>query len=438
MASENTSIGLLAQLPREVRDLIWENFVPSHGQQTNLGILRTCRQLYEEVSPLVYQNEVLRFHISPTYQYQSWLSIITRKGAELHLRDLQDATSQGFSSLPYTKLKGINVELEAPDATDPGQMICLWKKVISLTGMLSEVNGLPDLEIHLVDAEPLKSSEESKWSTDGIAQQSIPCDRNHEYYDEYDEDFEAILQPFCRLRNARSASVHVATKINAVSHLLENIAAFMILKEPFGCYIAEGEWSDNSTQKSLDRNFLQFDNALDDLPGTTARMLRLERFSSWFEDGLHSKSKYLDELERAYHSNYCSSVNTLLSIYNNCSMVLAFNPLSATMQEMRFQKHWWTGSEPTACPLRNKWSAYAWNNHYRMSKIVDDDRCLEEEEGGPYESRWDREEWHRYYWDGIPCLNSESTQELYIQMGHPYDGPYRDAIRKRFVEQRRF
>ena len=71
-----------------------------------------------------------------------------------------------------------------------------------------------------------------------------------------------------------------------------------------------------------------------------------------------------------------------------------------------------------------------------MLKIVDDDRCLEEEEGGPYESRWEKEEWHRYYWDGIPCLNSEPTQELYIQMGHPYDEPYRDAIRKRFVEQR--
>jgi hypothetical protein len=93
MPPENTSIGLLAQLPREVRDLIWEHFVPFYGQQTNLGILRTCRQLYGEVAPLVYQNEVLRFHISPTYQYQPWLSIVTRRRAELHLRDLQDAAS---------------------------------------------------------------------------------------------------------------------------------------------------------------------------------------------------------------------------------------------------------------------------------------------------------------------------------------------------------
>jgi hypothetical protein len=125
MPPESTSIGLLAQLPREVRDLIWEHFVPSYGQRTNLGILRTCRQSYEEVAPLVYQNEVLRFYISPTYQYQSWLSIVTRRGAELHLRDLQDATLRGFSSLPYTKLKGIRVEVEAPDSTDPGQIICL-------------------------------------------------------------------------------------------------------------------------------------------------------------------------------------------------------------------------------------------------------------------------------------------------------------------------
>ena len=111
---------------------------------------------------------------------------MTRRGAELHLRDLQDAASRGFSSLPYTKLKGIRVEVEAPDSTDPGQVICLLKKAVSLVDLLSQVDGLPDFEIHLMDSKPSKWSEESKWSTDGIAQQSIPCDRNHGYYDEYD------------------------------------------------------------------------------------------------------------------------------------------------------------------------------------------------------------------------------------------------------------
>ena len=147
-------------------------------------------------------------------------------------------------------------------------------------------------------------------------------------------------------------------------------------------------------------------------------MLRLERFSSWFDDGLQSESKYLDELKGAYHSDHCSSENILFSIYNRCSMVLAFNPLSATMQEMRFQKHWWTGNGPNAFPLRDKSSAHAWSHYFRISMTVEDERSLEEEEGGPYESRWDKEEWHRYYRDGIPCLNSESTQELYIQMAN--------------------
>jgi hypothetical protein len=87
MMSEAAGIGLLAHLPREIRDLIWEQFIPPRGQQTNLSILGTCRQLYKEISPLLHKNEVLRFLISPTYQYQSWLTITIRRGAEFHLRD---------------------------------------------------------------------------------------------------------------------------------------------------------------------------------------------------------------------------------------------------------------------------------------------------------------------------------------------------------------
>jgi len=121
-------------------------------------------------------------------------------------------------------------------------------------------------------------------------------------------------------------------------------------------------------------------------------MLRLERFSSWFEDGLHSESKYLDELERAYHSDHGSSESILFSIYSRCSIVLAFNPLSATMQEMRFQKHWWTGNGPNAFPLRDKWSAHAWSRYFRMSMTVYDDQFWEEEDGDPYESPRGEEE----------------------------------------------
>jgi hypothetical protein len=123
-------------------------------------------------------------------------------------------------------------------------------------------------------------------------------------------------------------------------------------------------------------------------------MLRSYRFSSWFEDGLHSESKYLDELERAYRSDHGSSESILFSIYSRCSIVLAFNPLSATMQEMRFQKHWWTGNGPIAFPLRDKWSAHAWSRYFRMSMTVYDDQFWEDEDGDSYESPQDEEEWH--------------------------------------------
>jgi hypothetical protein len=50
---------------------------------------------------------------------------MTRLGAELRLRDLQDATPGGFLDLLYKKLEAIKVEIEAPAWVDPGQIMCL-------------------------------------------------------------------------------------------------------------------------------------------------------------------------------------------------------------------------------------------------------------------------------------------------------------------------
>lgn len=61
MAVDIRDIGTLAQFPFEIRELIWKDFSPRQGQETDLSILRTCRQLYEEVSPHIYEKEVLRF-----------------------------------------------------------------------------------------------------------------------------------------------------------------------------------------------------------------------------------------------------------------------------------------------------------------------------------------------------------------------------------------
>jgi hypothetical protein len=71
MASQN--LGDLTKLPVEVRDVIWQNIGPQNdsGPKPKMDVLRTCRQLYNEVEPIIYDKEVLCFKASPRYQYRS-------------------------------------------------------------------------------------------------------------------------------------------------------------------------------------------------------------------------------------------------------------------------------------------------------------------------------------------------------------------------------
>jgi hypothetical protein len=430
MEPENTGIGLLAQLPREVRDLIWEYFVPSEGQQTNLGILQTCHQLYEEVSPLVYQNQVLQFHISPNYQYQSWLSIMTRQGAELHLRDLQDATSRGFLDLLYKKLEAIKIEIKAPAWEDPGQIVCLWKKVTDLVDFLSQVGGLPDVEVHLQD------SERAKWSTEGKPQQCIPQYNLFPGYDHYEVDFEAILLPFCRLRNVPTASVHTTENIKGSGNLIENYALTMMMEEPFGKALDDSVWSDDYTQQCLDTIHFQFDDALDDLPGYTARMMRLDRFSSWYTDELHSESKYLRELERIYHGKYFTPDNSKFKIEHRYRLMLTFNPMSGKMQEIQCLQTSCREHKPPYLWDESEWRSYRKlklrlsTKYWAGAEYYSD---TEDEAGGLCRmDEWDRDAWHRYYVNGIPPLNSESTAYFHDQMLVGGSYPCEKAFLERF------
>jgi hypothetical protein len=84
---------------------------------------------------------------------------------------------------------------------------------------------------------------------------------------------------------------------------------------------------------------------------------------------------------------------------------------------------------------------YAWSHYYKMSmKVPDDDdplyplfdRSLDEPEADPYVAKWDKEEWHRYYRDEIPCLDSESTRKLCAIMSDPDYLLGKDAALKRF------
>ena len=60
------NMGFFANLPREMRDLIWEDFIAKEKINTrsaNLSILLTCKQIYHEVSCPFYQPAGMFFSI---------------------------------------------------------------------------------------------------------------------------------------------------------------------------------------------------------------------------------------------------------------------------------------------------------------------------------------------------------------------------------------
>ena len=190
------------------------------------------------------------------------------------------------------------MEIEAPDSEDPGQMVCLWKKVCDLVELLEPVvTGLASFEVVLQDANA------ARWSSEGTFQQSRSDDPdrfNGDHIADYDDDCEVILTPFCHLGNIQKASVRT-TEIEGwedIDHFFANMEKAMQQREPFGT-VLDGPWrSDNVVQSRQDTYTLQLDDALDNLKGDTAMMMRLDRFSLWYTgNGFQGESKYVNKLE---------------------------------------------------------------------------------------------------------------------------------------------
>lgn len=186
--------------------------------------------------------------------------------------------------------------------------------------------------------------------------------------------------------------------------------------------------------------------------------MRLGRFSSWYDDDSFGKSRYLDELERItkytmdeFEGDYC---NPIADIKWRCRLMVAFNPLSPKMQRMRFKEEEYEKSlTPNQLferfPARLRWGGWTrkqWQYYYRARFNRDEYKKLDREnreeqrkrglearlrrDEGSHSSaeresgeemvlkdRLDREEWHRYYPEGIPPLG-KSLFMFEIEMGH--------------------
>jgi hypothetical protein len=288
-SSENLNLGEFARFPQEVRDMIWADFAPgpryqegddsedSDGEDNepgSLGILRACHRLHEEILPHIYEKEVLRIEVPDIYG--SLLCVIhSRQGRNWTLSPFEDDSLFGiedglykaFCNLPYNRLRGIEIEIAAPDHRDPGLIVCVWERVKELVDLLSGAKGLPNIDIHL------QNTPSTNWSHDSKPRNTITGLPKHS------DDYKAMLLLFCRLHNIRKAKIHVPKDLIQEESIIADFEATMELKEPFGLASEELYLADQQIQQHLDALYIHFDKALDMLPGRTARMLRLRAIS---------------------------------------------------------------------------------------------------------------------------------------------------------------
>lgn len=169
-------LGTLTSLPRELRDQVWEYSLMGR----RFAFIRASHQIFAEASPImdriIYNNAVLKFCVCPTYQYKSWLSVENQFNREWPLQNLDHAIRSGLHKLHYEKLGKIEINIEAPDWKDPGQIICLYKKCVDLASLLENAKtGLPDIEINLLDS-PLAT-----WVDDSRPESSIAYPLSNHY-----------------------------------------------------------------------------------------------------------------------------------------------------------------------------------------------------------------------------------------------------------------
>jgi hypothetical protein len=275
MAAETKNLGVLGRFPREVRDIIWEYICsPNHDQspKTNsFASLRTCRQIYEELSAEVYDNETLTIRVSPRFHFNSWICFENSRGARWDVRDLEDARSRGFSNLPYKRLQQVRISVEAAEDTarrdDAGQIICLFLKIRDVADIILQAaeDGLRNLDFELVE------SERGKWFEGGMPKRTISQIQDvPAYIPEW--DFTIVWFPFYPLR-LRFPSMHVT------QGLPEKLLDW--LQDPQNVESDKTKRTGRAIRERTDRLYAHLDLALDTVEGDTADMLRLHRFSTW-------------------------------------------------------------------------------------------------------------------------------------------------------------
>lgn len=129
-SSIDSNIGTLSKLPAEIRLLTWEKLFHVgllERQEPTLGILGTCKTIYEEASECLYSKKVMCFSIQPQWaEDKLWVEDADARydygEGIFEVHKLSDTRGLAWEKFPYERLKGIRVMIAAPSATDSSEL----------------------------------------------------------------------------------------------------------------------------------------------------------------------------------------------------------------------------------------------------------------------------------------------------------------------------
>ena len=199
-------------------------------------------------------------------------------------------------------------------------------------------------------------------------------DRSNEQTDIDSADHAIALTAFQRLRSVESVKIYIDIVYETDKHLTYNMETLLVEKESFGTYLnAEDPWDDKNIQLDIDQMFMDLDLELDMLPGFTASMMCLDRFSSWYTNGLGSESKYEIELERMLKIQsprvYCRDATPQISLRYVAMRTFIPRSLYQRYREPLFMSGKDVRSELTAIreaidagSIKEEWDWDTWHN----------------------------------------------------------------------------
>ncbi|OQE08011.1 hypothetical protein PENVUL_c011G07828 [Penicillium vulpinum] len=306
-------------LPIEIRLIIWEYLISSIHTQSSplkdssqkdnpLSILSTSRYLYNEISSHLFNKSAQIISLDAEYHPKEWMIIQLKSrtvDVQWTLKNREDAEMH-FQNFPNSKTT-LKVHIYSPDPTDPGQLVLIWQKVNALVDFLIPMKLLIPMtqpNIELVIKGSWNSTEPpAYWRRNrdlfyemGGLQQSI------EPMFKYRCDYDIAVLPFLRLElwnedPAANIPAMPDDEFDILHWRLMSLFEQTGIERRLGrLFSMTQDTAVIEIKSALAEANMFLETSLDELPGRTACLLRLERFQNWFEDGTSWKSLYETEL----------------------------------------------------------------------------------------------------------------------------------------------